>query len=238
MSNHDNGSGSGGAISREEARDKIYNFLTQEGCRHSKDTIIKSLDYTGINEHPNLGDLFMYDSPYGEFWVSAKRGNLVTFNAPPRLEIDEAGKLIREFLCRNIPEFEQRNFQLTDSYVEEPFWKEEYVEKPKGKEYSIFQNWISVAIDMESGNIHNFNYTDLRHIRYIPPRIDEKKARELILRKYTGGEIVELELMEHNSDGGVTWITIWNALVSPRREEDVPDEIVSINADTGEEVPL
>jgi hypothetical protein len=237
MSNQDDGSGSGSAVSREEARDKIYTFLAREGCRHSKDTVIKNLDYTGINEHPDLGDLFMYDSPYGEFRVSARRGNVMMFNAPPRLNVEGAGELIREFLCRHIPEFEQRNFRLTDSYMEGSFWNEEYIEKPE-EGHSIFQNWISISIDMESRNIHNFSYTDLRHIRYVPPRIDEKKARELILQKYSDGEILELELMEHTDDGGMTWVTIWNALVSPLREKDVPDEIISINADTGEEVPL
>ncbi len=238
MSNHDQGSGRGRTISREEARDRIYDFLAREGCRHSKETVVRKLEYTGVTQHPNLGDLFMFESPYGEFWLSAARGNLVTFNAPPRLKVDEAGEMIREFLGRHVPEFGRRNFRQTDSYMEEPYWKEEYLEKPGRGEHSIFQNWISVAIDVESGQIHNFNYSDLRHIRYVPPKIGEEEARKAVMERYPEGEILELELMEHTSDGGVTWVTMWNALIRPSQDEDATNRIISIDADTGGDIPL
>lgn len=239
MNNENEGDGSGSGITEDQARNLIYDFLKKEGNPNTKDYIVSHLETAGIKDHPNLGKLHMFVGELGEFWVSRQRGNVVNYNSPLRLTITEAENFAVKFISRHVPDFDNRNFKLINSEADDQFWKEEWREEPKGeREKSIFPNWISITINLEKRAVQNFNFSDLRRIRYTDPAIDEKKAREIIMERFPMGAIMELELVEHTVDGGVTWVTIWNSFVKPDDKEDVQHEIISIDADTGEEVPL
>lgn len=234
------GSGQGkGGITEQQARSLIYQFLKREGVPNTREDIESHLEMTGIREHPNLGELYTYDGEMGEFWVSRGRGTVVKYNAPAAFTITEAEEFSREFVLRHIPDFGSRNFRLENSEADGQFWREEWREYRSGeKEVSIFPNWISVTVNLERRSIHNFSFSDLRRIRYNQPAISEEKVRVMIMERFPEGKILELELIEHTADGGRTWVTIWNALVNPSAEEEVPAEIISIDADTGRDVPL
>ncbi len=239
MNNENKGGKRGHGITEEQARNLIYDFLKKEGNPNTKDYIVSHLETAGIKDHPNLGELYMFIGELGEFWVSRHRGNVVNYNSPLRFTVTEAENFTVKFISRHVPDFDNRNFKRINSEADDQFWKEEWREEPKGEgEKSIFPNWISISINLEKRAVQNFSFSDLRRIRYKEPAINEQKAREIIMERFPEGAILELELVEHTSDGGVTWITIWNAFVRPHDEEDVPHEIISINADTGEEVPL
>ncbi|MFO7916309.1 MAG: hypothetical protein R6U43_11555 [Candidatus Krumholzibacteriales bacterium] len=229
----------GHGITEQEARTLVYQFLKREGDPNTRDYIESHLEMTGVREHPNLGEIFTFEGEPGEFWVSRGRGTVVKYNAPPAFTITEAEDFSRKFIPRHIPDFGSRNFKLESSGADGQFWREEWREYPQGEnEVAIFPNWISVTVSLERRAIHNFNYSDLRRIRYKQPGIDEGKARRIIMERFPEGEIVEIELVEHTADGGRTWVTIWNAVVRPGEEEDLPHEIISIDADTGKDVPL
>jgi hypothetical protein len=239
MSEENNSGHKGQGITEQQARALIYQFLKKEGDPNTRDFIESHLEMSGIREHPNLGQLYSFDGELGEFWVSRGRGTVVKYNAPPAFEVSDAEEFSRRFIRRHLPDFESRNFRLEGSEGDGQFWREEWREYPRGeKEVSIFPNWISITVSLEKRGAHNFSFSDLRRIRYNQPGIDEQKARGIIMERYPEGEILELELIEHTTDGGQSWITIWNALVSPGEGENIPDEIISIDADTGEEVPL
>jgi hypothetical protein len=229
----------GQAVTEEQARDRIYEFLKKEGNPNTKDHIISCLESAGIKEHPNLGKLYMFTGALGEFWVSARRGMVINHNSPPAFTITEAKEYAGRFLRDHVPEFEKRNFIRVYEEADGIYWKEEWEEEPaSSSEKSIFQNWITITVNLERRMIHNFNFSDLRRVRFTEPKIKEEEARAMIQQRFPEGEIIDLDLMEHTSDGGVTWITIWNAVVKPDDDEDTPNRIITINADTGENVPL
>jgi len=239
MNEENNGGRKGHGISEEQARKLIYQFLKKEGNPNTRDYIESHLEISGIRKHPNLGEYYVLEGEPGEFWVSRARGNVIKYNAPPALTVTEAEGFSRAFISRHIPDFESRNFRLESSEAEGGLWREEWREYPAGKnEVSIFPNWISVTVSLEKRSIQNFNYSDLRRIRYNQPGVDEQEARRTIMDRFPEGEILELELIEHTGDGGQSWVTVWNVLVKPYREEETPDEIILIDADTGREVPL
>mgnify|MGYP006284212031 CR=1 FL=1 len=230
---------SGHGITEQEARTLVYQFLKKEGDPNTRDYIESHLEMTGIREHPNLGEIYTFEGESGEFWVSRGRGTVIKYNAPTAFTVTEAEDYSKKFIRRHIKDFESRNFKLENSEADGQFWREEYREYPQGEnEVAIFPNWISVTVSLERRAIHNFSYSDLRRIRYKQPGIDEKEARRIIMERFPEGEILEIELVEHTADGGRTWVTIWNALVSPDKGEELPDEIISIDADTGKDVPL
>jgi len=239
MNNENQGDARSTGITEDQARDRIYDFLKKEGNPKTKDYIMSNLETAGIKNHPNLGKLYMFNGELGEFWVSCQRGNVINYNSPQGFTITEAEDFTVKFIGMHVPDFDNRNFKRINSEADDHFWKEEWKEEPKGeKEKSVFPNWISININLEKRAVQNFNFSDLRRIRYTDPVIGEREAREIIKERFPEGTIMELELEEHTTDGGVTWTTIWNALVKPYDEEDVPDEIISIDADTGKEVPL
>jgi len=238
MDNNDNQS-FGNGISEDIAKDKVYEFLKKEGVSHPKDYVVANLESSGTKNHPNLGELLIFTGSLGEFWVTANRGNVITFNAPSGFTITEAEKYIGEYLGKHIPEFGLRSFVKIEAKAEGQLWIEEWREEPKdAKEKSIFPNWISISVNLVKRSVNNFNYSDLRRTRFTDPAINEASARTKILQRFPDGEILEIELMEHTGDGGLTWITIWNAVVQPYDDPDDPNELISINADTGENVPL
>ncbi|MBD3179362.1 MAG: hypothetical protein GF417_07010 [Candidatus Latescibacteria bacterium] len=229
----------GSGITEQQARKLIYDFLKMEGDPNTRDYIEANLELTGMREHPNLGQLYSFDGELGEFWVSRERGKVVKYNGPPALTAAEAEDFAGRFIRRHIPDFESRNFRMESSEADGQFWREEWREYPQGKnEISIFPNWISISVNLEKRAVHNFSFSDLRRIRYNQPGIDEEKARRKVMEKFPDGKILEIELLEHTSDGGQNWVTIWNVVVSPGDDEDEPNEIISIDADTGTEVPL
>lgn len=226
-------------ISEDIAKDKVYEFLKKEGNPGAKDQIIASLESGGTKTHPNLGEYYIFTGAMGEFWVSAAGGNVITYNAPPRFSITEAEDFVKRFFSSHVPEFSSRNFVQISSEAEDIFWKEEWREEPQNdREKSIFPNWIVITINLEKRSVNNFNFSDLRRIRFTEPTLNEAKARQKIRQRFPDGKILEIELMEHTSDGGRTWITIWNAIVQPYDDPEDPHEIITINADTGENVPL
>ena len=220
------------------AQERIYEFLRTEGEARSKEEVVALFEGPTSKEHPNLGSLHVYTGPLGEFWVSANSGDVIAYSAPKRFTPTEAQEYARAFLCRHIEDFEKRNYERVDAEMDDPFWKEEWIERlrPPG-EVSIFQNWAVLYVNLDTRKVHYFNASNLRLVRRTQPKLDESAARRLILEHYPEGMFLDLELIEHTTDGGKSVITIWSATLKPDSDPDSPMTIYSINADTGEVVP-
>lgn len=223
------------------AKTRVYEFLKAEGESRTRDEVFDLLLGPDSITHPNLGPIFKFTGSLGEFWVSADRFTVINYNRPGPLKISEAKQVVKAFLANHIQNFEQRNFVQVDSYVEDPLWKEEWREKSQPpNELAIFENWVSIAVHLEARQVKNFNCSDLRHVRTLPPKVTETEVRQELLGEFPEGTIEELRLMEHTGDGGKTWVTIWHAVVQPVGDGDddaPPRQIISVNADTGERVP-
>jgi hypothetical protein len=225
-------------ISDSDARKRIYEFLKSTGETRPEEEILPKLQASAPKQHPNLGHLYVYKGPFGEFWVSCNNGDIITYSVPNRFTATEAQEYAKAFLNEQIEDFDKRNFVQVDAEMDDPLWEEEWIEKPqRPKEVSIFQNWAVIQVHLDTRRVHYFNASNLRLVRTTQPKINEQTARQIILRQFPEGEILELELMEHTTDGGKSVITIWNASIKPDDEEDTPMELLSINADTGDVVP-
>lgn len=218
----------------DELRDSIYTFLQREGEERSRNEVFDLLEGPRAKKHPNLGALYVFDGSLGEFWVSG-RGNVVTYNAPDRMSVQEAQEYVKECLDRHVESFNDRNYELKDSNFSDPIWMEEWKEKPAEDEVSIFENWATVQVNVETHKLHYFNRSDLRRVRTTEPSIAEETARKEILKRNPEHEIDRLRLTEHTADGGKTWRTIWYAVLQPE-DVEAPQKPYSLDADTGEVV--
>jgi hypothetical protein len=220
------------------ARNRICDFLRAEGESRPREEVLGLLEGPVAKVHPNLGPLLVFTGALGEFWVSADGGHVITYSAPRRFTPTEAQEYAAAFLRRNIEDFEKRNYEQVHAEMDDPFWKEEWIERPRHPdEVSIFQNWALIQVNLDARKAHYFNASNLRLSRTAEPAMDEAAARKRILERFPEGIILELELLEHTTDGGVTTITIWQATVNPDGDPDTPRKLLSIDADTGEIVP-
>ncbi len=219
----------------DQAKETVYDFLKSEGEMRSKEQIFSLLDGPTIEVHPNLGELHIYKGPLGEFWVCKESLKLFTYSSPERFTTDEAQEYAKNFLSRHIENFALRNFKPIKAEKDDPFWEEEWIEEPKhSEEISIFKNWIVLSVNLDTRRVHYFNSSNLRLVRTTPTNLNENAARQIIHEKFPEGEIDDLELMEHTTNGGKTSFTIWSATVRPDDDPETPLTIISINADTGD----
>jgi hypothetical protein len=218
-------------------KEAIYEFLVEEGETRSKAEIFSLLEGPTTRRHPNLGQLFIFESPLGEFWVCGATGKLFSFSAPERFSAAEAQDYVLNFLRRHIEDFENRRFKQIKAEMDDPFWEEEWLEEPRfDDEISIFKNWVVISVNLDTRRVHYFNSSNLRLVRKEKVALNELEASKMILDRFPEGKIEDLELMEHTTNGGQTVITIWSATVNPDGDPESPLQIVSLNADTGEVV--
>jgi len=219
-------------------RAKIGEFLKKAGKLRDQKEVLAGLTGPAPKTHPNLGPLEVFKGPDGEFWVSKASGEIVTFSPPKRFTATEAQQYAKAFLERHVPDFAKRNFQQVSAEMQDPLWKEEWVEKPRPpKEVSVFPNWAVIQVNLDTRSVHYWNASNIRLVRTAPPKIDQEGAKKVIRGGFPEAEILKLELMEHTTDGGKTSVTIWNASFRPAADKDSPVKLLSINADTGKVVP-
>lgn len=216
-------------------KEAIYYYLQQQGENRSREWVFEQLEVSPSKHHPNLGPFYVFNGSLGEFWVSS-RAKVVNFSAPARMSAKEAQDYVLDFLKRHIDDFENRNYVQEDTEFTDPLWKETWNEEQRESEVSIFENWATVQVNLETRRVHYASLSDLRHIRTTPPKLDEESARRLIIARNTSAIIEELDLVEHTNDGGQSWITIWNAVLVPGGDPSSPRRLYSIDADTGQKV--
>lgn len=222
-------------VSIQEA---IQGYFEREGAPLSREQFSKILRDIQADKHPNLGDYYVVTTTAGEFWVKTDKKKVIKYSAYPRFSVKEARQYAHEYLLRHINNFDIRNFVQDRAELDEPYWIEEYTEQPKqGRAVSIFENWISITVNLDSRSVQEFNASEISLVRTSYPAISEAEARKKILSGYPEGQIVELKLMEYTTDGGATSRTIWSASLTPDDDPLSPLQMLSIDADTGIEVP-
>jgi hypothetical protein len=219
------------------AVDEMLRFLAAQGVDVDRARLQASVESVSGEEHPNLGQYLAIKTKYGQFWISA-RNKLIRYSARPRFTVGEARAYAAAFLRREVPDFERRNFVADRAEVEEPFWIEEYTEHPiAGSETAVFPNWLSLVVNLDARSVQSFDKSDLDLRRTRPPVISQARAREIVAGLYPASKVVEMPLMEFTSDGGATQRTIWSVTFVPDDDPDSPQQMISIDADTGETVP-
>lgn len=239
----------------DKIKKAIYNFLKKEGEKRSEQEVYSLLSGPIIERHPHLGSIIIYKGKLGDFKVNSEHGYVLSYSMPDRLSLEEAKKLASDFISRHVEDFKFRNFEQEYAGLDEPYWKEEWLEKPrKPEEVSIFPNYISISVNLDAGSVSYFSASDLRLVRTKPVPINEERACAIVRNKYPDFNIIETDLVEHTYDNGKNVITIWTIGLEPKESEDTafemeedetgePDIIVkesplltecAVNADTGE----
>ena len=221
----------------ESAFYAVLSYFEAEGDRLSREEFDNSIHNVTVDSHPNLGEYYVYETIYGEFWINIGKKQILKYSKPPRFTVPEAKEYVEKYLESHVPDFKDRNFVQERSELEEPYWIEEYTEKPRGSEVSIFENWITISVNLDARGLQNFNFSDVRLVRQIPPKITESEVQNIIQQKYPQGQIKELHLMEYTTDGGKSSRTIWNATVLPDDDLESALDLITIDADSGEIIP-
>jgi hypothetical protein len=232
--------------SQREAKAKIYDFLVGVGLDRDFDQQrIDELLGTGkSSSSPNVGSMWDFKSPFGNFSVSARTGHIVFFRTKPaiatgpRLKPDQAVAAARAFIGPASSHIDLGCFEVVETELSDEAYRIEFVQTRQPHEVSIFPNFISIAMQVTSGSVYYYALSDLDFRRTNPPAISERQARQLIKREVSPrGRIDTLQLFEEPVEDATRSITVWSAEVTFESPEGFSSaDRIRINADTGEKL--
>lgn len=232
-------------ISDEKARESVYEFLVNidRDGGFEFDRVKELLGSAVEDESPNVGPRFAFKSQLGNFSVSQRTGDVVSYSVPetgemglPTVSQDQATEIAMRFISKVHSTFDQALFQITEKDEAHGHYKYNLEQVKKAEETSIFPNFILVSVRADNGMISYYACSNLVFSRSTKPRITEAEAR-VIVKKEIGpnGQIDKLELMEQPVDKATRSITVWFAAVTFLGPESSSNAIL-IDAETGETI--
>jgi hypothetical protein len=244
-------------MTMKEAKEVVLDFLrkVQPEADHGRISVFGSLGEGERDENVNVGPIWKFESPLGQFEV-AKLGAYVShFYAGgarpvtgPKLAEQEAIRIASEFAEKVYPGFEPRRFKAkVKAYAKEEL-EVELEQVPVDDEVSIFPNDISVIMQADSGRIRIYYASALGFRRTTPLRISREQALDIYHDQLgPGGQeratIKSPEIMEHPINKATRARTLWVVTYRRRgpqvsgRPRIVSGHQIYIDADTGAVIP-
>jgi len=106
-------------------------------------------------------------------------------------------------------------------------------------EVSIYVNSVAVSVRADTPLVASFDRSALNFVRRDPPKLSAEEARRIVQR-IVGPEarITAIDLFEHPVGDLSRAVTVWAASIEKNVGGFEDLDMILINADTGERVPL
>jgi hypothetical protein len=196
--------------------------------------------------HPRVGRVWEMSGAGGMVAVDASSGAIVSYSngddveeAEGRITLADAETAMRTFLRVAYPQFDEKRFKLEERAESDGRFDFTFEQIRLPGEVSIYTNSVAVSVRADKPLVTSFDRSALNFIRRTPTRLNAEDARRIV-QGIVGprARITAIDLFEHPAADLSRAVTVWAASVEKNVAGFDDLEMILLNADTGERVPL